>query len=82
MTRTPLLPSQPFVHYFSQTLTTVNLFGNKIGPKGAEYLTNGIEQNKVRELAILYTLFNHLFAIFGRHLLQLISLPIESVHEG
>jgi hypothetical protein len=81
MTRSALLPSQTCIHYFLQTLTTLNLAGNKIGPKGAEHLSNALEQNKVVELSTLYIRFNRLFAIFHRHLLHLISLPVESVRK-
>ena len=47
MTRIALLHIQPFIHYFSQTLTTLNLDYNQIGAEGAQHLANALQQNKV-----------------------------------
>ncbi len=42
-----LLLIQPLIHYFMQTLTTLNLESNQIGDQGIEYLGNALLQNKV-----------------------------------
>jgi hypothetical protein len=37
------------VPYLTQTLTTLNLHGNQIGDKGAQYLGEALRTNTVRE---------------------------------
>jgi hypothetical protein len=50
MTHIAVLTILPFIHYFLQTLTTLELSSNRIGPQGAEYLAKALEQNKVKLL--------------------------------
>ena len=47
MDRTVPLPIQPFIYYFSQTITTLNLSSNKIDDHGVEHLANALQQNEV-----------------------------------
>jgi hypothetical protein len=37
------------VSYFTQTLTTLNLEANQIGVQGAQYLSDALHHNKVRQ---------------------------------
>jgi hypothetical protein len=59
MTRTFLLPIQSFIHYFSQTLTILDLSGNQILDQGVEHLAKALEHNQVIRLAVPYLPFNH-----------------------
>jgi hypothetical protein len=67
------------MHYFSQTLTTLNLYGNDIVDQGAEYLANALQQNNVTLLTILNFLFKHSFIIPDRHSQRLASEETTSV---
>ena len=49
---------------FLQTLTTLDLSCNKIGPQGMEHLANALEQNKVMQIALLYSAFIYSHANF------------------
>ncbi len=44
---------------FTQTLKTLNLSFNEIGPRGAEHLANALQQNKVtyNPYLIIHSLF-------------------------
>ncbi len=66
MAHTTLFLIQPLIHYFPQTLTTLNLYGNEIGGQGAEHMANALRQNQVGRLTLLYFLFNHSFIISHR----------------
>jgi hypothetical protein len=65
---TTRLPMHVFVHQFSQTLITLNLWGNQIGTQGAKHLANALQQNKVRLLTPLDFLCIYSFIIFHRRL--------------
>lgn len=43
-----------FIHYSIQTLTELYIFGNDIGPQGAQYLANALQQNNVFLLNIIF----------------------------
>jgi hypothetical protein len=51
------LPHHFIIHtLFTQTLTTLNLWGNKIGPQGAQHLANALQINKVTTTLLLFLL--------------------------
>jgi len=52
-----LLPSESFIYYCPQTLTTLNLGDNGIGPQEAQHLANALQQNEVIRPILLFFLF-------------------------
>jgi len=62
-----LFSIEPLVHYYQQTLTTLDLAYNQIGNQGAEHLANVLEQNQVTRVALFFFPFDHLFTILNRH---------------
>ncbi len=62
-----LLSIEPLIHYYQQTLTTLDLAYNQIGHQGAEHLANVLEENQVTRFALPFFPFNHLFTILNRH---------------
>jgi hypothetical protein len=74
MTSTILFPIQLFTHYFSQTLTTLDLTSNQIGDQGAQHLANALQQNKVTRFSSLFFPFNYSLSIFHRNSPHLTSI--------
>ncbi len=63
---TTLLTTLPFIHYISQTLTTLNLYDNQISDRGAEHLANALLENNVTSISSSRFLFCWSFIIFHR----------------
>jgi hypothetical protein len=53
MTHNPSSFTFPTTRLFVQTLTTLDLENNQIGPQGAEHLANALQQNKVTTALLL-----------------------------
>jgi hypothetical protein len=82
-------PAPSFPHFiihalFTQTLTTLALVWNEIGPQGAQYLASVLQINKVTSILLLpllllltspFTHFSH------RHSTHYASHPMKSDHK-
>jgi tetratricopeptide (TPR) repeat protein len=64
---------------FLQTLAILYLLYNQIGAEGTQHLANALQQNKVTQPAMAFSLFNHSLSIFYRHSSNLTSTAIESM---
>jgi hypothetical protein len=64
--------------HFIQTLTTLNLLVNEIGPPGAQYLGEALKKNTVRQTISFFISIIFIFRISYRHSQHSTSPTIES----
>jgi Ran GTPase-activating protein (RanGAP) involved in mRNA processing and transport len=56
-----LLKTFDFIQIFVQTLTTLNLHGNKIGAEGAQHLAQALQNNTVRQVLFRSAVYSLLY---------------------
>jgi hypothetical protein len=71
----PYLLIMSFTSCFAQTLTTLNIDSNRIGPTGADHLASGLQHNQVTLTSSFHSL-----TILHRHLPHFTPEAIRLVH--